>query len=361
MTAPTPIPADLIDETFSRTTNLASSGLNSQIISCSDEYFAAASNLLTPTPPVHKPGVFVHTGAWYDGWETRRHNSSEYDWAIIKLGVGSGIVEGVEIDTAYFVGNYGESVLVEGAFCPTSPEADQILQQTFSRWETFLPLQPCGPSMRQAWKLSEPTTPLTHVRVRMYPDGGFARIRLYGHALPPSLPASDDIPVEELSSALMGGLVLSASNQHYTPASNLLLPGRGLNMGDGWETARSRVEGHVDWVIVKLGLPGSVVKVVVDTKDFRGNFPRAVRVDCISWQKWQNSYNDGPLFDHPGWSELVKGEKRCKADTEHLFEGENDLNPTDEGGITHVKLTVIPDGGVKRFRVFGKRDTSSIS
>ncbi|KAK2882685.1 hypothetical protein FQN49_000117 [Arthroderma sp. PD_2] len=355
-----PVSKDEIDRCFSRTTNLASSGLNSTVLACSDEYFAAASNLLTPGPPIHKPGYFVHTGAWYDGWETRRHNPAEYDWALVKLGVGSGIIEGIEIDTAYFVGNYGENVVVEGAYLPAAePESasseQEMISDSYSKWVTILPLQPCGPSVRQAWRLLKPTGPLTHIRVRMYPDGGFSRLRLYGHALPPSLPSTQDQspPIEELSSALMGGLALSASNQHFTPISNLLLPGRGKDMGDGWETARSRERGHVDWAIVKLGLPGSAVKVVVDTKDFRGNFPRAVRVDSIDWKEEENSE---PPFDHAGWIELVKGEQACKADTEHVYEGENLFAGHN---TTHVKLTLIPDGGVKRFRIFGHRATNS--
>jgi allantoicase len=187
----------------------------------------------------------------------------------------------------------------------------------------------------------------------MYPDGGFARLRLYGHAIPPALPLSTEktaLPVEELSSALLGGLALSASDQHYTPSSNIILPGRGKDMGDGWETARSRAPGHVDWAIFRLGLPGSVSKVVVDTKDFRGNFPRAVTVHGFVEGK------EDPSHDNPGWVELVKGEKRCQADTEHIFEG-NDLaaGGEDTRVFTHVKLTLIPDGGVKRLRIFGRR------
>lgn len=347
----TPVPASSIDTTFSKTTSLATTSLNAVILSKSDDYFASASNLLTPTPPVHRPGYFVHTGAWYDGWETRRHNPAEFDWVVIKLGVGSGVVQGVEIDTAHFVGNYGEKVLIEGTFSPGND--DEVSKEEYTGWKTILPIQPCGPSQRQAWKLPSPTDPVTHVRVRMYPDGGFARVRLYGHAVPPPLPSPSSadpsyLPDEELSSALLGGLALSASNQHFTPASNLLLPGRGKDMGDGWETARSRVPGHVDWVVIRLGLPArSVSRVVVDTKDFRGNFPRGVRVHAL------NSKED-PEGEDGRWEELVRGEQACKADEEHVFEG-GMLMPLREGGITHVKLTMVPDGGVKRFRVFGRR------
>lgn len=205
----------------------------------------------------------------------------------------------------------------------------------------------------------------THVRLLMYPDGGFARLRLYGYAIPPPLPPQgsngDDklLPLvqEELSSALLGGIALDASDQHFTPCSNLLLPGRGKDMGDGWETARSRAPGHVDWAIVKLGLPGSVGKVVVDTKDFRGNFPRAVRVHGLVGGNGSGEENPG--HDHPGWVELVKGEVPCQADTEHVYEGDAlAVGGEDTRVFTHAKLTLVPDGGVKRFRIFGRRVVS---
>ena len=175
---------------------------------------------------------------------------------------------------------------------------------------------------------------------------------MYGKAIPGDVKVAGG--EEELSSALVGGVALAASDQHFTPCSNLLLPGRGKDMGDGWETARSRAKGHVDWAIVKLGLVGSVSRVVVDTKDFRGNFPREVRVHGLV----EGSVKDGeePKHDHPGWVELVKGDRPCRADTEHVFEGQDlAAGGEDTRAFTHAKLTLVPDGGVKRFRVFGKR------
>ena len=357
------VPAGEIDKVFAHTTNLASSGLNTKILACSDEFFAAASNLLTPTPPINRPGVFVHTGAWYDGWETRRHNPEPYDWVVIKLGVASGAIQGVEVDTGFFHGNYGEKAELQGTYAPVDSGVtdEQIADPSFNGWTTILPPQPCGPSQRRAWKLNDydPSNPkpYTHVRLLMYPDGGFARLRLYGHAIPPPAPEhinSAEAPIEELSSALLGGLALSASNQHYTPISNLIRPGRGKDMGDGWETARSRIPGYTDWAIFQLGLPGSVAKIVVDTKDFRGNFPRAVRVHGLL--EGSVAAGEVPAHDHPDWIPLLSGDKFCKADTEHVYEGaELAAGGEDTRTFTHMKLTLIPDGGVKRFRIFGRR------
>lgn len=361
---PTFIPASDIDRVFAHTTNLASANLNSKVLACSDDYFAAASNLLTPTPPINRPGVFVHTGAWYDGWETRRHNPEPYDWVVIKLGVGSGVIHGVEVDTGFFEGNFGEKAELQGAYAPAGSgiSDDDIVKPGFAEWEadwqTILAPQPCGPKQRRAWKLTGDITqtPFTHVRLHMYPDGGFARLRLYGRAIPPALDAQSAeqrAPLEELSSALLGGLMLDASNQHYTPASNLLLPGRGKDMGDGWETRRSRTPGHVDWAIVKLGLPGSVARIVVDTKDFRGNFPRTVRVHGLVAGR---PGEPDPTHDDPRWAQLIKGDRPCKADTEHVFEGADLAAGSEDTRLfTHAKLTLVPDGGVKRFRIIGRR------
>ncbi|KAI5306362.1 Allantoicase [Ascosphaera pollenicola] len=336
---------ETIDKTFAKTTNLASSLLGASVLGCSDEWFAAASNLLTPTAPIHRPGVFVHTGAWYDGWETRRHNPGEYDWVVIKLGVPSGSIEAIEVDTAYFVGNFGEKVLVEAA---TNVDDSEAVKPEFNGWSTILPIQECGPSQRRAWKLPKATEPITHVRVRMYPDGGFARVRLYGYVVPPSPPVTAS-ELEELSSALVGGLSLGASDEHYTPASNIILPGRGVNMGDGWETKRSRGADHVDWAIIALGLPGTISKLEVDTKDFRGNFPREVRVHAF-----QSTNGIDPGHDDAGWVEILS-DKKTGPDAIHTFD-KDVLNPEALGKtFTHVKLTLVPDGGVKRFRVFGTR------
>lgn len=367
------IPADQIDSTFKHTTNLASSALNSSILGCSDDYFASATNLLTPTAPINRPGVFVHTGAWYDGWETRRHNPEPYDWAVIKLGVASAVIKGIEVDTGFFVGNYGEKAEVQAIY---SPSKDPSLAQggepggaggaEEEAWETILSAKECGPAQRRAW-LVDPgyeTKPYTHIRLLMYPDGGFARLRLYGHAIPPPPPppaqslssTGSSETQEELSSALVGGLAISASDEHFTPCSNLLLPGRGVNMGDGWETARSRVQGHVDWAIFKLGLAGSVERVVVDTKDFRGNYPRAIRVHGLPVAGQSEGQGQGePSHDDPGWTEVVRGEKACQADTEHVFEGADLAAAVDGKVFGYVKLTLVPDGGVKRLRILGRR------
>jgi allantoicase len=165
---------------------------------------------------------------------------------IIKLGVSSGVVHGVEVDTAFFDGNHAPSITVEGCYLAVSSHPDDT-----TKWATILTEQECGPNQRHVWRLPSPTEmAFTHVRLQMYPDGGIARFRLYGNVVPawPEDPAA----IVDLAHVANGGLAVSCSDQHFGTKDNLLLPGRGEDMGDGWETKRSRGGSHVDWVIVKL-------------------------------------------------------------------------------------------------------------
>jgi len=322
--------------------DLISAPLGGTILSVSDEWFAPATNLLLPTNPIYSEKQ-VFTGQWMDGWETRRHNRAAFDYGIIRLGVSSGTISGIEVDTAFFQGNEAPAISVEGCLGSDNEEVISWKGER-GKWEVILGLQKCGPSQRHAWKLnSPPTKAFTHVRLNMYPDGGIARFRIYGKAIPILPPDKEE--TFDLAAAQNGGIAVSWSNQAFgTLASNLLLPGRGPDMADGWETARSRTDDHVDWVIVKLGVPGKVKSLILDTAHFRGNFPEQAQVAGI-----HDLSEDGPRASDEYWRDLTVLSE-CEADKEHTFES-LDQEPT----FTHVKLTIFPDGGVKRLRVFGTR------
>lgn len=293
---------------------------------------------------MRKPGVFTHAGAWYDGWETRRHNTAPFDWVVIKLGVASGKVAGVEIDTAYFNGNHAPEIAVEGCFVTSDADEEEVTKEGFKGWETILEKQECGPSARHGWMLPQITDKAyTHVRLLMYPDGGIARFRLYGRAVP-VFPASEDA-IFDLAATVNGGVATSCSDQHFGTKDNLLLPGRGVDMGDGWETKRTRGE-HVDWAIVRLGTTGYIDHILIDTAHFRGNFPQKVQV-------FAGSFTKNPGHDDEGWEEVLEPQK-TGPDKEHVYE-KAALKNVDGRAYTHAKLVIIPDGGVKRFRVFGTR------
>ncbi|KAK4038710.1 hypothetical protein C8A01DRAFT_47731 [Parachaetomium inaequale] len=317
----TRVPAEKIDETFRSTCiDLVSENLGGKVLGFSDEWFAEAANLINPAAPIRQAGKFVHTGAWYDGWETRRHNPAPFDWVVIRLGVASGTVEGVEVDTAFFSGNHAPAISVEGCF---SQDDDEVLAWQGGRggWETILGIQECGPTQRFGWKLDGgPTTKqYTHVRLNMYPDGGIARFRLFGHAVP-VFPA-DKEAILDLAAAQNGGVAVSCNNKHFSTPDNLILPGRGKHMGDGWETARSRTKGHFDWAIVRLGAPGYIQNFAIE---------------------WKGDAE--PASDAEGWVSMAEPIK-CGPDVEHPAE-----SLVRDRAFTHVKLIMVPDGGVKRLR-----------
>ena len=326
------------------------------------------------------------------------------DWVIFALGV-KGRIRAVEVNTFAFVGNQGEEVRVLGA----CEEPGWGNEGKGVKWTTeILPKQKLEGDTRYAWLVGgddgvggKGDGGITHVKLQMFPDGGIARFRLYGDVLPNFAPLASMSPEEraqeiELSAAISGGVVTGQSDQHFGKASNLLLPGRGKDMGDGWETKRSRGVGHEDFVVVKLGARGRVNRVVVDTKHFRGNFPRGVRVEGMDAEGSDGAGGAGegdlPLRRMGEEAEIGKGEgggdgegtgmageggfferdegtaktvekedekgeewkvlgvvEQCEKDKEHEI--------VVEGGMvcTHAKMVIIPDGGVKRFRVFGTR------
>lgn len=306
--------------------------LGGKVLSFSDEWFAAAENLIQAKPPVRDATKFTAAGAWYDGWETRRHNEAEYDWVVLKMGVSAAHIVGGEIDTAFFNGNHAPFVSVDALY-----DADAVdVSEHDSRWVQVIDKFECGPSQRHFFLREEGSTKqkYTHVKLKMYPDGGIARFRLYGKVVPPTTNGSSSTRVLDLASTCNGGVALSVSDQHFGSAGNLLLPGRGHDMSDGWETKRSRAPGHVDWVIIQLGREANYLeKIVVDTAHFKGNFPQYITVHGSNGV-------DGE------WVELVTKSK-TGPNKEHEYHVGRSLQ------LTHVKVTIIPDGGVKRIRVWG--------
>lgn len=241
---------------------------------------------------------------------------------------------------------------MQGAFIDDEADEEAVKSEGFARWETILSRKECGPSQRHAWLLDAPTEKAyTHVRLQMFPDGGIARFRLYGAAVP-VFPAEADAVVE-LSATVNGGVATSCSDQHFGTKDNLLLPGRGKDMGDGWETKRTRGE-HVDWVIVKLGARCEIDHILIDTAHFRGNFPQKVQVFAGDFDKEPGEKEDG-------WVEVLAPTKSA-ADVIRTYraegageEADGTLKEVKDEAYGWAKLVIIPDGGVSRFKVFGRR------
>lgn len=326
------------DKIVAQYTDVIGEKLGGKVLKFSDEWFAEAANLIKPKAPIFDANKFVPAGKWYDGWETRRHNTEEADYVIFKMGVASAKLVGCEIDTAFFNGNHAPHISVEAVFLSEDEDIESLLE---SKWESVIPKTECGPSQKHFFTRDAITdASYTHVRLRMYPDGGIARFRLYGSVVP-VLP-SDLSTVLDMASVLNGGVAIDRSDQHFGTADNLLLPGRGHDMSDGWETKRSREPGHVDWVVFRLGALTKISSIVVDTLHFRGNFPQKVNVKAIKVGK----DSDVPRFDSKDWNLLVPD---SKTGADKLLE----FKVSGDEVYSHVLFTIIPDGGVKRVRVFG--------
>ncbi|MCF5032643.1 allantoicase, partial [Pseudomonas syringae] len=248
---------------FEKFVNLADARLGTKILSVTDDWFADANRLFQPTPAVWKEGVFDDNGKWMDGWESRRKRFEGYDSAVIRLGV-AGTIKGVDIDTSFFTGNFPPSASLEACFL-ASGEPDEN-----TAWTEVLPSVELQGNSHHYHEISSDQA-FSHLRFNIYPDGGVARLRVYGvpHRDWSKVSADEQI---DLVAALNGGRSIACSDEHYGSMSNILNPGRGVNMGDGWETARRRTPGN-DWVIVALGHKGEVEKVIVDTLHFKGNYP----------------------------------------------------------------------------------------
>ncbi|KAF8813811.1 allantoicase [Phlegmacium glaucopus] len=327
------------NEKFSSLTELSSVALGGRIVAISDEFFAEAFHLLLVEPAPSMKGQFGPNGALFSGWETRRHNPT-YDWCIIQLGT-TGTISGFDIDTANFNGNEAPEASVYALY---DAELRDPLHDD-PRWSEIMPRVGLGPSSHHLFKV--PTTPaFNYVKIHMYPDGGIARFRTYGQVTP--VHPSDNNSVFDLAHVFAGGRVLDVSDQHFGVGSNLILPGRGKNMGDGWETKRSRTKGHNDWVVIQLGAPGFLEQVEIDTKHFLGNFPESCEIHALYTEhniNWQTA-----VLEEQGWTSILARTK-LGPDRQHYFELEN----VKSNVYTHVKVTIYPDGGIKRVRFLGRK------
>lgn len=322
---------------FTRTlVNLADARLGAQALDCSDDFFAARERMLNPEPARFVPGLYDENGKWMDGWESRRRRGGGHDWCIVRL-ARPGVLSGADLDTSHFTGNYPPSAALEACFLERGdPDAD-------TQWLPLLaPVNLAG--NRHHYFDLDGIAPVSHVRVNLFPDGGLARLRLYGKPLPGAVQADADGRID-LVSALNGGTVVAANNQHFGLASQLLLPGRGLNMGDGWETRRRREPGH-DWCVLALAGLGVIESIEVDTAHFKGNYPDECSIQAA---RVVGGTAESLVTQSMFWPLLLPPQK-LQMDHQHVFE-----HPIcAHAPVTHVRFNIHPDGGVSRLRLRGR-------
>jgi allantoicase len=138
------------------------------VVSCSDMFFGNRHNLILPGPSL----------GMHDGWETKRRRGPGHDWAIVRLG-RRGRLERAEVDTSHFKGNAPGSCTLEGCDAAGS-SPDELAAGGFSGWREILPRTALRPHTRHLFDELAAGGPFTHVRLNIDPDGGVARLRLFG-------------------------------------------------------------------------------------------------------------------------------------------------------------------------------------
>ncbi|HWF82457.1 MAG TPA: allantoicase [Streptosporangiaceae bacterium] len=315
----------MTDAGFTSMPDLASRRLGGSVVAASDEFFAEKENLIKPDLPVFAASEFGHKGKVYDGWETRRRREPGHDWAIVRLGC-HGIVHGVVVDTAYFRGNYPPEISVEATSADGYPSPPEL---TGLGWHELVRRSPAHGDAANSYHVVDRRR-CTHVRLSIYPDGGVARFRVHGEVVPDPAFLTGTI---DLAAMENGGRVVGCSNAFYSSPEHLILPGLPRVMSDGWENARRRDDAG-DYVEFRLAAAGLISHAEIDTSYFVGNAPGWIRLSAT---------------DQPpdGWRELLP-KTRVQPDTRHRFR-------IDDGRpATHVRLDVIPDGGLARVRIYGE-------
>jgi allantoicase len=333
---------------FNGLVDLAAESIGGSALYANDEFFAGVENLLKPGRGVFLPDEYTERGKWMDGWESRRKRQPGNDFAIVRLGV-AGRIRGLDIDTNHFLGNHPPYASVEALSAARDASRDELLAM---RWTEILPQAPLRPGSQNLFSVQDASV-YTHVRLQIYPDGGVARFRVYGdvvpdwseqHVDPKAAPHLQRGEVD-LAAVQNGGLALACSDMFFGPMNNLIAPGRADNMGGGWETRRRRGPGH-DWILVRLGARGSVSLVEVDTNHFKGNYPDRCTIEGVDAA-------GARITDLVASKEFrpILPETKLSADTRHFYRSEL----VEHGPFSHVRLSIFPDGGVSRLRVYGKR------
>ncbi|TNM60672.1 allantoicase [Streptomyces sp. NP160] len=335
---------------MSSLTDLASRVLGGVVVTCNDQFYAEASNLLLPHPARFDPDAYDAKGKVYDGWETRRRRTVGDDWVVVRL-AAPGVVERVDVDTAWFKGNFPSAATVHGAWLEGFPGPNDVWQLPEHVWR---PLSPRTPLTGDA-VTSLPVVPegapelagrrVSHVRLTIHPDGGVARLRVWGRPVPDPALLTGTV---DLAATENGGRVLGSSNEFYGSADHLLAPGRAATMADGWENARRRDGGH-DWVDLELAGAGRLRRVEVDTTCFVGNAPGRVVLRGADARA-------GDLGEPSSWPVLL--DLLPQPDTRHVIALDEAAR---RRAVTHVRLEAHPDGGMSRLRLWGELDDDALA
>ena len=315
--------------------DLAQPRLGSKVIFKTDDFFGSANRIIDPSSPIFKEGLFNKNGKWMDGWESRRKRTPGHDYLIIKLGK-PGSISKVNVDTSHFNGNQPSMISIDAC----NSKSNNI--KSF-KWKNLVSKKKTKANSHHIFKTSSKSV-FTHIKLNIFPDGGVARLRLYG-----SISKENNNfgkKTINLASLLDGASVVACNNEHFGKAENILAPGKAKNMGDGWETRRRRDKGF-DWLILN-SIDGEMIdKIEISTHHFKGNFPShcSLQAAYIPTKKSSSSI----VSSSNNWKTLMN-KTTLKANNTHTFK--NTLMKKNK--INFIKINIFPDGGISRFRIFGK-------
>ncbi|CAN5176196.1 allantoicase [soil metagenome] len=324
----------LTQPAFTKLTDLAAERLGGIALLCTDDFFAEKENLLKPGRGIFIADKYTDRGKWMDGWESRRKRTEGHDWCIIQLAT-SGKIFGVDIDTNHFLGNHPPHASIEAVNLPKDEDINN------AKWTEILPKSALNAGSQNFYEITDHTI-YTHLKLRIYPDGGVARLKVYGEVFK-DWSNHNKKEVLDLAAAVNGAKSVLCNDMFFSHMENLIMPGRGINMGDGWETKRNRTPGNKDWVIIRLAQTGIIRNILIDTCHFKGNYPDSCMIEgCRIGIDEENKLTGNDIE----WKQIL-GKSKLQADHEHEFKSESNE------AFTHVRLTIFPDGGISRMRLWG--------
>src|SRR5687768_10553550 len=159
---------------FTELVDLAAERLGGATLIANDEFFAPKENLLRAATAEWREGVYTERGKWMDGWETRRRRSPGHDWCIVRLGL-PGVVRGVVVDTTFFRGNYPEQCSLDACAVDGQPDVEKLTGES-TGWSEILPVSQLQGDSQNPFAITS-SERFTHLRFRIFPDGGVSRLR----------------------------------------------------------------------------------------------------------------------------------------------------------------------------------------
>lgn len=330
-------PSDEVAAFASDWTNLADERLGAVTVAVSDEFYAPAQRLLAA-----KPANYFHHDddgmRWVDGWETARRRRQGHEFVVVRLG-RAGRIKGVVFDTSFFTGNFPVGVELAACFTTSDPDAETV-------WTPLVGFTRLAGDAQKLVAIDGNDNTWSHVRMNLHPDGGMARLRVYGAVAPTLAPALKADALPDLAALENGGRIVGCNDRHFGAVAAMIAPGPSIAWGKGWETRRRREPGS-DWAVIALAVPGVIERVEVDTKYYLANQPDRFSLQAVSLPA---DTADALLVNQSMyWPELLG---------ETALQGGSQIAVTDGiaalGPVTHVRLNIHPDGGVTRLRLRGR-------